>query len=672
MCFRIPAVACSFLLLLTINAKAQYDPSPVTTETGKPPVYDSAVYYTQVKTYVNPVLGGDHPDPTMLKAGDDFYMCGSTFHFTPYLPILHSKDLVHWQEISRVVPPDWNELRSDGPSNGIWQGAVTHFYGSYWIYFSNGNSGGQYFSKASSPKGPWSAPQKVKTTATTGPIGYDNSVFVDDDGTAYMLTKAGKPVNRIQKIGPDGHLTGDAINIDWINANGRYSWAEGPVMFKRDGWYYYTFARDVAGGQFVYRTPSLTSDSTKWEALGNFFAPITDRATGFRVSNHMTAPFQVADGSWWAIAQSYERVGNDDWSGQGRQSLLHRVDWDAKGRPVGDPSSTKPIAKPALPKSGLSWLLPRSDEFNSKAQKLSWHFLNKAAATKTSLTQRPGWLRITPDSARGHLLQKEGGHFYTLVTRVDMNASAVGEQGGIYLTNGNETVAVKLYSGFANGKKIIFSMGNTSFEAENTIGKTVWLKFDRNEHNLRGYFSGDGINWTPVGQEISAISLDKAQPNFNSWVGTSIGLFAEGAKADFDLFLYKDGFSSLPIAGYNNFFGVETVQTAQSKVVTNTSDHGGWLMLGGVDLGNGKRTPLALEVSAASLRGGKLEVWMDDLEGEGKRLATFSITATVGGNQFKTFSASIPAVSGQHDIYLRFPAAKNAFYLNTIRFIPKK
>jgi xylan 1,4-beta-xylosidase len=38
-------------------------------------------YYQQVKTYVNPVLPGDHPDPTLLKVGDDFYHCGSSFHF---------------------------------------------------------------------------------------------------------------------------------------------------------------------------------------------------------------------------------------------------------------------------------------------------------------------------------------------------------------------------------------------------------------------------------------------------------------------------------------------------------------------------------------------------------------------------------------------------------------
>ena len=672
MCLKGIAIACLSLCAMNSNLNAQSATYVGAAGLENAQSFDSSVYYTKVKTYVNPVLGGDHPDPTLLKDGGDFYMCGSTFHFTPYLPILYSKDLVHWQEVSRVVPSDWKELKSDKPSDGIWQGAITHFYGSYWIYFSNGNGGGQYFSKAASPKGPWSTPVKVKTTSTTGPIGYDNSIFVDDDGTPYMLTKAGKPVNRIQKIGRDGHLTGDAINLDWINAHDRYSWAEGPVMCKRNGWYYYTFAGDVSGGQYVYRSRTLVSDSTQWEAMGNFFAPITDHTTGFRVTNHMSAPFQLRDGSWWAIAQSYERTGQDDWSGQGRQSLLHRIEWNENGKPVGIPSSSSPANCPDLPKSGLPWLLPRSDNFEQSTLGLSWHFLNKNAAGGYSMKERNGWLSLSPASGRTHLLEKEGGHYYTLVTRVDIDANTAGQEGGIYLTNGNETVTVKLFSGYSNGKKIIFNMGSTSYEADNKIGKTVWLKLDRKEHNLSGYYSADGLKWIKLGNEIDARLIDKTQPNYNSWVGTSIGLYAEGKRADFDLFLYKDGLSELPIAGYNNYFGVETIQTSTAKVVTNTSDRGGWLMLGGVDLGIDKRVAQKLEVSAASVSGANLEIWIDDLEGEGRRIATIPIQPTGGADVFKTFSVNIAKVSGQHDIYLRFPGSKNACYLNTIRFIPRK
>jgi len=104
---------------------------------------DSAAFYNSTLTYVNPVLPGDHPDPTLLKVGDDFYHCGSSFHFTPYLPIYHSRDLVHWEVIGRVVAPAVADaFVTDRPSGGIWQGAITYFYGSYWIYFS---ANGQWF-----------------------------------------------------------------------------------------------------------------------------------------------------------------------------------------------------------------------------------------------------------------------------------------------------------------------------------------------------------------------------------------------------------------------------------------------------------------------------------------------------------------------------------------------
>ena len=154
--------------------------------------------YQQVNTYVNPVLPGDHPDPTLLKVGDDFYHCGSSFHFTPFMPVYHSKDLVHWEVIGRVLPPSKAGWVSDRPSAGTWQGAITYFYGSYWIYFS---SNGQWFCKADSPAGPWTDPVEVKTNPVTGPLGYDNSIFVDDDGTPYMVIKNGQKVNRIQALG---------------------------------------------------------------------------------------------------------------------------------------------------------------------------------------------------------------------------------------------------------------------------------------------------------------------------------------------------------------------------------------------------------------------------------------------------------------------------------------
>lgn len=652
------------MLFGTGQVKAQ-KASAVSTEGVGSSAYISSDYYNQVKTYVNPVLPGDHPDPTLLKVGDDFYHCGSSFHFTPYLPIYHSKDLVHWEVISRVVPPSKAAFVTDRPSAGIWQGAITYFYGSYWIYFS---SGGQWFAKAPSPKGPWSDPVQVKTNPITGPLGYDNSIFVDDDGKPYMVIKNGQKTNRLQALGRDGQLTDTVINLDWINAKLQYSWAEGPVMCKRNGYYYYFPAGDVSGGQYVLRASALTSDSTKWERLGEFFKPITDPNTGFRRPNHISAPIQLPDGTWWTIAQSYERVGSDDWSGTGRQTGLYQVIWEGD-RPWGTAPTTAPLEKPALPKAGILWRSVQSDYFNADSLNLWWHFLSKKAASQYSLSAREGWLRLLPDTARAHLVQKETDHYYTAVTKVDFTATDTTTKAGIYLTNGNQRIYARLYTGYNEGRKIFFNLDTATRVISNSFGNRVWLKLERAEHNLIAYCSGDGKNWSAVGTPISAVNLDKAQPNWNSWVGTSVGLFAEGKPADFDLFVCKDGYSSLIAAGYSNYYGVEMIQQASGKAVSNNSPIGGWLMLSGVEFGQHKNPATGVELIASSKTAAKLEIWLDDLT-TGKLIATIPVGATGGESNWKAFKAAARKVSGHHDVFIKFPAGtRRELLIKAIRFI---
>ncbi|WP_184548220.1 family 43 glycosylhydrolase [Mucilaginibacter sp. FT3.2] len=631
---------------------------------GQEKIPDSSLFYQTVNTYVNPVLPGDHPDPTLLKVGADFYHCGSSFHFNPYLPVYHSKDLVHWEVISRVLPSSKAAWVNNRPSTGIWQGAITYFYGSYWIYFS---AGGQWFCKASSPKGPWSAPVQVKSNAETGDLGYDNSIFVDDDGKPYMVIKNGQKVNRLQALGRDGQLTDHVINLDWVNARLQYSWAEGPVMCKRNGYYYYFPAGDVTGGQYVLRGRALTGDSTKWERLGDFFKPVTDGKVGFRRPNHISAPVQLADGTWWTIGQSYEKYNGDDWSGTGRQTSLYPVTWEGD-RPWGMAPVTTPVLKPNLPRSGISWTSVKTDYFDGGELSMNWHFLTKKASASYSLTSRKGWIRLTPDSARTHLVQKETDHYYSAVTKVDLSATNDGAKAGIYLTTGNQTVVVRLYSGYNNGKKIVFTMDTASRSAPNIFGNVVWLKLERYGHDLTGYFSGDGKAWISLGKPINAVKLDEAQPNFNSWVGTSVGLFAEGKPADFDCFICKDGASPLPAAGYRNYYGTATVNKGKWKAVTNTSPYGGWFMISGVEIG--RQSPSSVQIVASSKRKGTLQIWLDDLR-NGKLIATIPLNAT-GNGIYKTFSKHLKNVTGQHDVFVRYPAGvPQSIFVKSIQFSGK-
>jgi len=261
-------------------------------------------------------------------------------------------------------------------------------------------------------------------------------------------------------------------------------------------------------------------------------------------------------------------------------------------------------------------------------------------------------------------LQKEGGHSYALVTKVDFDANEQGQQAGIYLTSGNETKNVKLFCGNDHGRQIGFVMGKQSFTTKNTLGKTVWLKLERHEHELTGYYSSDGYTWIKVGDNIDATDLDKAQPNFNAWVGTSIGLFAQGKQADFDLFVYKDGFASLPVEGANNYYGVKL--SANGAVVD--SDAGGWVMLGGVEIGLAGKKAKAISLTAAAKKESTIEIWIDDLLGRGKMLKSIKITPTGGLNKWSDFSAKIPFVSGQHDLYIKMIGAKDGLAIKNLKF----
>ena len=55
------------------------------------------------KMYPNHVLYGDYSDPDAIRVKDDYYMISSSFTNTPGIPILHSRDLVHWRVISYVL-----------------------------------------------------------------------------------------------------------------------------------------------------------------------------------------------------------------------------------------------------------------------------------------------------------------------------------------------------------------------------------------------------------------------------------------------------------------------------------------------------------------------------------------------------------------------------------------
>jgi len=267
-------------------------------------------------------------------------------------------------------------------------------------------------------------------------------------------------------------------------------------------------------------------------------------------------------------------------------------------------------------------------------------------------------------------VQKETDHYYSAVTRVDLNAMDTSDKAGIYLTNGNQKVMAQLYTGYDGGKRIFFRLDTAVRSLPNPADGPVWLKLERQRHALTGYYSGDGHSWTALGPPINALPLDRGQPNFNSWVGTSVGVFAEGRAADFDLFVCKDAFSPLAAAGYSNYFGVETADIEGGKAVTNTSSYGGWFMLSGVSLGDKKDRIAKVQALVSARKGGVVEIWLDDLK-TGRMIARVPVAP--GNDKWITCRPTANDISGSHDLFVKFPSGNDHdIYISQLLFTRKK
>ena len=76
-----------FFLLMACSLSVSAQPKSWTADNGN-------------GTFTNPLFYDEFSDPDILRVGDDYYLAGTTMHTVPGLVILHSKDLVNWENIS--------------------------------------------------------------------------------------------------------------------------------------------------------------------------------------------------------------------------------------------------------------------------------------------------------------------------------------------------------------------------------------------------------------------------------------------------------------------------------------------------------------------------------------------------------------------------------------------
>lgn len=628
-------------------------------------------------TYINPVIPGDHPDPTLTKIGSDFYTSGSSFNPTP--KIYHSTDLVHWEVISQPVSSTWDQY-GNSPGGGIWGGHMVLYNGTYWHYFGRGG-GSMYFVTAQKPEGPWSDPTQVNVPSSLSSkgigLGVDNSIFIDDDNKWYMLTKAGRQNNFIVELGNDGQPNGNVLDLTWLNPDSEgnpYGWAEGPVMWKHNGYYYYSFAQHLAGSQYVMRSESLTDNKSDWTIIGtNIFKGTTGV---FSTPNHISPAVTLDDGTSWVIAHSY-RSG---WLPHGRQGLLCEVTYNAENFPEISRPSIEATTAPDLPSSGIPWTGPHSDDFNSEIINPEWSFLGYTYGNSYSLTEKPGWIKLSTlvRSARNTIIKNDGEHNFSLITKMDFDPVSTGQEAGLWIINGPQSHQVKVYSSInSEGNKVLsfsFKESNdeTIFEVENSIGNVVWLKLIRDEHLMSGYYSSDGYTWEQIGDNIDAANIDLEQAQFNNFTGNQQGLYTIGKEAYFDLYIYRDAFTPITAINPANQSGTKTLINRQPPNTLGNISNNDWVMYAGIEFGNTDYPKQADSISisaSCNSSGGTIEMVLDSLSGE--KIGELQIKNTGSWDEYESFTTNvIQQVSDNHDLFLLFKGSDSElFRLQTITFI---
>ena len=143
-----------FSLGCVLSAAFVFPSSPVTAQDSQKEVAFG---------YRNPVLPGFYPDPSVCRVGDDYYMVNSTFNYFPGVPVHHSKDLIHWEQIGHCITrPAQTRLQNIGAWSGIYAPTIRYHEGTFYMVTTNVSGGGHFYVTTKDPAGEWSDPIRIR------------------------------------------------------------------------------------------------------------------------------------------------------------------------------------------------------------------------------------------------------------------------------------------------------------------------------------------------------------------------------------------------------------------------------------------------------------------------------------------------------------------------------
>ena len=508
-------------------------------------------------TFRNPIIGGFHPDPSVCRVGDDYFLATSSFEYFPGVPIYHSRDLVNWKLIGHALSrASQLPLNDCGASSGIWAPTIRHHDGVFYVVTTNMNHGGNFYVSTRDPRGEWSEPIWFDKD------GWDPSLFFDDDGTA-IVSRSGHTRDASGKI-HEGVVqyeidikTGEKLSTPRVVWEGTGSFgAEAPHLYKIGGWYYLMIAE---GSTHIGHLETIARSR---EAFGPFEAcphnPILTQR--HRLLDRILATahadlVQARDGSWHAVF-----LGIRNFSGPvhpkhhlGRETFLAPVTWTEDGWPLinnGEPI-TPHMPAPSWPMQPFAADNPR-DDFAGATFALEWTWLRNPRMNEFSLSERPGWLRLRSSGVgldeknSPTWIGRRQQHTDCIAsTRLDFTPQSENDEAGITVfatCNFHVEIGVRAD---VHGREIFVrrTAGRwTSIAATHRLSDgEVTLRIEADPWNYNLFFSqGDADPQFLAQVETTFLSTEIS----GSFTGVFFALYAVGqphTPADFDWFEYLIG-----------------------------------------------------------------------------------------------------------------------------------
>ena len=290
----------------------------------------------------NPVIPGYHPDPSVCRVGDDFYLVNSSFQYFPGVPVYHSKDLVNWELIGNVLDRE-SQLPLKGANSwlGIYAPTIRYHEGVYYMITTNVGNGGNFMVTARDPKGPWSEPLWLEQQ------GIDPSLWFED-GHCYMVSNPDNTIMLCQIDPATGRQLTPSKAL-WRGTGGRYP--EGPHLYKKDGWYYLLISE--GGTELAHRLTIARSRNIDGPYEANPQNPLLTNCSmagqGMQIQGTGHGDLvQAVDGSWWVVFLAYRNFGGS-YHHLGRETCLAPVEWKKGEWPVvngGQPIDTLMRVRP--------------------------------------------------------------------------------------------------------------------------------------------------------------------------------------------------------------------------------------------------------------------------------------------------------------------------------------